>query len=50
MCNVETERRVHGCGTMTRLAGGFAWLDNDGVNALATISGALAGAFVASYL
>jgi uncharacterized protein (TIGR00297 family) len=35
-CNVTSEWRVHGCGTPTIGKGGWAWLDNDGVNALAT--------------
>jgi uncharacterized protein (TIGR00297 family) len=35
-CPSDTERRVHRCGEKSRLVGGFAWLDNDGVNALAT--------------
>jgi uncharacterized protein (TIGR00297 family) len=35
-CDQETERRVHRCGTRTRLEGGWQWLDNDAVNALST--------------
>lgn len=42
-CEVETERRVHDCGTPTTLRGGIRWLNNDGVNALATAAGAVAG-------
>jgi uncharacterized protein (TIGR00297 family) len=41
-CGVATERDVHDCGTETEEAGGFAWLDNDAVNALGTGVGALA--------
>ena len=41
-CDALTERAVHDCGTSTVAAGGLAWLDNDGVNALCTIVGALA--------
>jgi uncharacterized protein (TIGR00297 family) len=41
-CNTATERRVHDCGTLTVHAGGFAWLGNDAVNALATVGGAAA--------
>lgn len=39
-CNAVTERRVHHCGASTEHAGGAAWLDNDGVNALAGVLGA----------
>ena len=42
-CDQPTEARVHRCGTATRHVGGFAWLDNDGVNLLATAGGAAAG-------
>lgn len=41
-CHSATERRVHDCGTLTVHAGGFAWLGNDAVNALATVGGAAA--------
>lgn len=41
-CDKETERHpVHLCGSPTRLARGWRWLDNDRVNALATLAGAL---------
>ena len=42
-CEVESEWRVHRCGSRTTHTGGLAWLTNDGVNALATAAGALAG-------
>lgn len=42
-CQLRSEHRVHGCGTPTDRVGGVAWLNNDGVNALATGTGALAG-------
>jgi uncharacterized protein (TIGR00297 family) len=42
-CNLSSEWRVHGCGTPTISKGGWAWLDNDGVNALATAFGAGGG-------
>lgn len=45
-CDALTERLVHDCGTATEHAGGFAWLDNDAVNALATGVGALAAFIV----
>lgn len=42
-CDRPTERRVHRCGARTTSVSGFAWLTNDGVNALATGVAALAG-------
>ncbi len=42
-CNRESEHPVHRCGTATVRTGGLAWLTNDGVNALATGAGAVAG-------
>jgi uncharacterized protein (TIGR00297 family) len=42
-CNLGTERRIHRCGTATRAAGGFRWLDNDVVNFVSiTLAGLLA--------
>ena len=35
-CGTDTERRRHRCGTVTEHIGGWQWLGNDGVNALAT--------------
>lgn len=46
-CRQATERAVHVCGTPTRLAGGLAWLDNDGVNAACTLVGALVACAIA---
>jgi len=42
-CEEASERQVHRCGSRTVRNGGWGWLDNDGVNALATIAAALAG-------
>lgn len=42
-CDVSTERRVHRCGTRSELIGGVRWLDNDGVNAIATIVATISG-------
>ncbi len=42
-CNVESEWSVHRCGNRTTRTGGMAWLTNDGVNAVTTAAGALAG-------
>ena len=41
-CNKETERRIHNCGTKTRLLRGLSWINNDVVNFVATLFGALA--------
>ena len=48
-CAAITEQRVHRCGSTTAVTGGIVWLDNDGVNALCTIGGALFGASAARY-
>ena len=40
-CGVETERTVHRCGQATRLIHGWRWLNNDWVNFLASVVGAL---------
>lgn len=40
-CSAPTERTTHVCGGATRHAGGLVWLGNDGVNALATTTGAV---------
>lgn len=45
-CRSSTERRVHRCGGRTELRGGLAWLDNDVVNAMSTLGGALLGGLV----
>jgi uncharacterized membrane protein len=42
-CREETERRVHHCGSRSEPRGGLPWLNNDGVNALATTLGGMAG-------
>lgn len=49
-CGQGTEQRIHRCGNSTTRTGGIAWLDNDGVNALSTLGGALLGALAATYL
>lgn len=38
-CQCETERRVHSCGTPTRLVRGLPWCNNDVVNFFATLAG-----------
>lgn len=40
-CGVPSEWPVHRCGTRTRHLGGLRWLNNDGVNLLATCLAAL---------
>ncbi len=42
-CDEPSEWRVHRCGVATIRQGGWPWLDNDGVNALATGAAALGG-------
>ena len=42
-CATDRETRVHGCRARARLIHGVAWLDNDGVNAISTIAGAVLG-------
>jgi len=49
-CNVMTEQREHRCGMPTDVVGGFPWMDNDDVNALATLYGALFGAALATFI
>lgn len=39
-CNAISERSRHRCGTQGRWEGGLRWLDNDGVNFVATAVGA----------
>ena len=47
-CDLPTEQREHRCGTVTRLVGGAAWIDNDAVNLIAGLAGGLfAAALVA---
>ncbi len=42
-CGKATERLVHSCGTTTRPQGGLGWVDNDVVNALSSLTGAVIG-------
>jgi len=43
VCNKPTERRVHSCGTMTHPYGGIGCVDNDLVNAISSLTGAVVG-------
>ncbi len=49
-CQKETERRVHRCGTPTRLLRGYRWLDNDLVNFGASVVGAAVAAGLTAWL
>lgn len=40
-CGEHTERKIHVCGSRTRRSGGIAGIDNDVVNFLATVMGAV---------
>lgn len=42
-CGADSERTRHRCGRPTHHLGGFSWLTNDGVNALATTAATVAG-------
>ena len=42
-CGLATERAVHDCGLATRHVGGITRVDNDVVNLIATVTGALVG-------
>jgi uncharacterized protein (TIGR00297 family) len=44
VCQKETERRIHSCGTRTRHLRGIPWVDNDVVNFLATMFGGMVAA------
>jgi uncharacterized protein (TIGR00297 family) len=49
-CDKPTESRVHRCGTPTRLVRGLAWVNNDPVNASATVTGATVAGLLWSLL
>lgn len=42
-CELGTERAIHACGTTTVRAGGLSWLENDTVNFLSSVTGAILG-------
>ena len=46
-CGQSTERLLHSCGTTTRPQGGLRWVDNDVVNAVGSVTGAVAGLVLA---
>ncbi|MGH2496234.1 MAG: DUF92 domain-containing protein [Ktedonobacteraceae bacterium] len=41
VCETETERRIHRCGTRAQRLRGIPWMNNDAVNFLATASGSV---------
>jgi len=43
-CAKETEKPIHGCGTPTQHQRGWRWLDNDMVNFISSLIGALVAA------
>jgi len=46
-CDVDCETNPHHCGAATAVRRGFGWMENDAVNAAATLAGAvIAGAWV----
>ncbi len=45
-CTRATEQRRHDCGAVTRRTGGLGALDNDAVNGLATLTGAVVAALL----
>ncbi len=49
-CDKPTEQRRHRCGAECRLVKGWAWLDNDVVNAVASVAGSVAGLLLAAIL
>jgi uncharacterized protein (TIGR00297 family) len=49
VCASETERAVHFCGTTTVPLRGLRWMDNDAVNFLSTVVGALIGGALSAF-
>ena len=45
-CKKETEKKVHGCGHKTTKIRGYTWLDNDVVNLISALVGALFSVFL----
>jgi uncharacterized protein (TIGR00297 family) len=46
-CNRPTERLVHNCGKITSPQGGLGWVNNDVVNAIGSLTGAVVGVILA---
>jgi uncharacterized membrane protein len=49
-CQKDTERKIHKCGTATRPLRGWSWLNNDIVNLLASLLGAVTAVLLATWL
>ncbi|HEX9987276.1 MAG TPA: DUF92 domain-containing protein [Chloroflexia bacterium] len=49
-CDKPTESRVHNCGSPTHLVRGVAWVNNDLVNASATVTGAAVAGLLWSFI
>ena len=47
-CAAPTEQTIHSCGASTVITGGIAWMSNDMVNVLATLTGAIVAGVVFS--
>jgi uncharacterized protein (TIGR00297 family) len=43
VCDKPTERLLHSCGNTTSPHGGIGWVDNDVVNAISSVTGAVVG-------
>ncbi|MGQ4832885.1 MAG: DUF92 domain-containing protein [Candidatus Asgardarchaeia archaeon] len=43
VCQKETEKKIHSCGASTRHIRGFSWLNNDTVNLISALFGAIVG-------
>jgi uncharacterized protein (TIGR00297 family) len=50
VCETMTERETHSCGRQTRHVGGARWMDNDWVNVISGLTGALTALAVAAAL
>ncbi len=46
VCQKETEKKLHRCGTTTRFLRGWRWLNNDGVNFTASLVGGVVAALI----
>jgi uncharacterized protein (TIGR00297 family) len=49
-CDKPSERREHTCGTECEVVKGWGWLDNDGVNAIASVVGSVVGLLLVAVL
>lgn len=49
-CGEPTERLMHSCGTGTERRGGMHWVNNDAVNLLSSVTGAIVGSILYCWL